>query len=193
MQRNNNIKRKLRRKGKAMPNYRTEMVKQITQVDFYVVDWFETFTFSNNNLNTLYSGIITSTDYTNLQISFGEFKILYIEIAYTPIMTTPLVATDNANAIFAFRQGVFEAAPAAKSAINAARLPGSKDVCKFIPFRSRFKIYDPKFFASTTTDTIVSEYPKVTYYLSPYLADTTNNTFGLFHMRVGMNVRNKIE
>lgn len=170
-----------------------QLLKQLTEVDYLVVDYAVTVNEVADVGFDLYTVISASTDYTNLLLTYGEIAYQSVTFSYIPFFTGSALATDYANGIFGFRQGVFDVGVSAKAIASLARTPGSKLIDNKSKWSCTVPIVHNKYFSSSETNTAVSDVPKFNYYFAWYNNASTNTNKGLLLIKLSIKARCKID
>jgi hypothetical protein len=174
-------------------NKNLTLYRQINEVDYFVVDDIIGFTDAAAFAIDIFSSISTVTDYTNLQVIYGEFKWISLEFLYIPYLTRPLVATDAAVGAFAVQQGKFNLTPGTLSLGGVVGIPGSFLINNSLSFRYNYPLANQVWYPCLTTNTITSMVPKLALQVGYGTASTTNSNKGLLLIRVNLAVRSKLE
>jgi hypothetical protein len=185
-------KRNNKRKQKTS-KISNQVQRQLFDADFYVVD----VRFSLSDVSDigfdLYTQVAAATDYTNIQLSYGELRFISLQLDYKPFFQYSAVSTDYAIGAFSIRQGIFDTTVTAKTVSNVLREPGSILITNKSPFTMKQQITNSKWFPSAMTNTSVSEIPKVNFYAGWQTVCSTNTGLGQMHLRLCLQARAKID
>lgn len=190
-------KRNRQPKKKRSPGIQSQALqlnKQLREVDMYVIDYIQGgIPDTANSAFDLYTQINTTTDYTNLVVTYGELAWMAVSFTFVPFLRNSALSTDYATGCFGVRQGIFDVTVSTKSVLNVARLPGSIDITNRNNWIYNTPIVHNEYFSATDTNTAQSEVPKVNYYFGLQNAATTNTALGFLHVRLSVKAKSKIE
>ncbi len=178
------------KKQKRQPNL---LYKQLTERDMYVIDYLVTVNETADIGYDLYTQISGSTDYTNLQLSYGEFSFRSVTFQFVPFFCGSALATDYANGVFGTRQGVFDTGVTNKTVAALIRTPGSRLIDNKTKWSMTVPILHSTFFASSETNTATSDVPKLNYYFAWLNNASTNTSKGMLAIRLKIQARSKID
>jgi len=183
-----------RNKGPRIPSDKMILYRQLHEVDWREVAAAIVFTDSADTGYDLYTSIAGTADYTNMVAEYGELQYCRVEFNYSNFITSGNAVTVNiANGMFGVRQGIFDTTVTVKNAFAVTALPGSITICNNRKFNYITDIVMKNFVASSTTNLITTNVPKVNFYGGWFTAASGAITnLGYIAIRVLFKCKSKI-
>jgi hypothetical protein len=169
------------------------LTRQLSDVEYRVVDTYLDVSDAANNAFDLFSIFAATTDYTDLFASFGALKWVSYEFKCTPFFHNSTLITDFAVGAHGVRQGVYDVGVTIKSISGVLQLPGSIGITNKTFWQGSVPINNSRFFPARDTNTADSLVPKVNVYFGYKVLATTNTNKSLYQMRLKLLCKCKIE